>query len=221
MASDFSAIILDANIWAHDYSTLQINVWKWPASFSHVLFQGPRNSVYMPTRLATIVGVHRKAGHPATDMIVVDRNSGGLGAYGFKVGDHVDISSSMDLSYTQTDAVIKTVYGNFLLVDNPGQTKWSPAAAAVGEVRFHRAGSVTSPKFLYPRYIRARIVGNTLDVKSWLAEDPEPGWQRTVKLTDASNAPPSGKAGLVTNHLRGANQYIAFGEVSITPVHAP
>lgn len=58
-------------------------------------------------------------------------------------------------------------------------------------------------------------------MKSWLAEEPEPGWTASFDLSKIDTLAKSGKIGLVANHLHGANQYIAFGDLSITPVTTP
>ena len=60
-----------------------------------------------------------------------------------------------------------------------------------------------------------------MTVKGWRPDEPEPGWQVSATIPASLGVPSSGKVGLVTNHLWGAGRFLAFGDVTITPLHVP
>lgn len=69
----------------------------------------------------------------------------------------------------------------------------------------------------YPAYLRVRLVGRQMKTKWWHSVLPEPrNWMNTVNLS--ADAPTKGKIGLVANHMFGADNYIAYGPVEITPI---
>lgn len=79
------------------------------------------------------------------------------------------------------------------------------------------SGTPVPPFAWYPAYMRVRLVGRQMKSKWWHAALPEPrNWTNTRTLSE--DAPLSGKIGLVTNHLHGADNYMAFGPVEITPI---
>lgn len=174
----------------------------------------------MPRRTGRITSVGRAAGDPASDVIGFVPNYDVESDYGFRAGDHVNIKVPTDHSYDQSDAVVTKVSGDSLVVDHPGETGAEKRAPATGTITFHTSAQEMPPRALYPRYLRVRIVGTKLSVKTWLVDQPEPGWQLEYRLPKAPELADTGKIGLVTNHFRGAGQYIAFGDVTITPVRA-
>ncbi len=218
------ALIIDGNIWSRNYDRMIIGLWSWPGdSSTKVDISQIGEPLQLQERKAAIVGVTREAGDPATDVFAVDPSSDPMGPFGFRVGDRVDITTAIDHSYARASAEISAVSadGGLISVRHPGETRASAFAADVGVVKFHYDDTGVDPRAFYPRYVRARVVGSTIQVKSWLVEGPEPGWQVTATIPSRLDVPESGRVGLVANHLHGAGRYIAFGQVQIRPVTTP
>lgn len=134
------------------------------------------------------------------------------------------MSTLIDGSYARTDAEVAAVSpeAGLISVENPEADGDSPFTLDSGLVKFHYDhDNGVDPRAFYPRYVRARIVGSTLQAKTWLVEQPEPGWQFSEILPEAVQPAQTGRVGLVTNHLWGADRYLAFGDVTITPVTTP
>lgn len=218
------ALIIDGNIWSRNYDRMIVGVWKWAGPHTtKVDIDQIGQPLVLRERKAIIVGATRAAGDPATDVFAVDPAFDPGGPYGFRPGDRVDIATAVDDSYTRTGAVVSTVdqNGGLIWVRHPGTTAKVPFAAEVGTVKFHYTDAGVDPRAFYPRYVRARIVGSTIQVKSWLVEQPEPGWQFSEAIPADFDVPDSGRVGLVANHLYGEGRFIAFGDVTIRPVTTP
>ncbi len=218
------ALIIDGNIWSRNYDRMIVGLWTWPAKTrTTVRIQTIGEPLQLQERKAGIIGVTRTAGDPATDVFAVDPPADLAGPHGFAVGDRVDISTAIDGSYARTDAEITAIARDDGLVSvrHPGVTTASPFAPDVGAIKFHYTDAGVDPRAFYPRYVRARIVGSTIQVKSWLIEQSEPGWQLTETIPTDLDVPSTGQVALVANHLHGAGRFIAFGPVTITPVDTP
>lgn len=214
-----SAIIIDQNIWKEAFTNLKVNVWRWPASTDRLQADG-QGDLEMRLRSATITAVERLAGDPATDLIHLAPPTDGGTSPRFTTGDHVSIEPLADQSYAQTQAVVDQVQNDTLVVTHASNAPASPLALEGGTVHHAVVDHSLSPDALYPRYIRARVVGNQLDVKSWLVEDPEPPWQLSMDLSLLHGVPESGQVGLVANHLTGTGEYVAYGDVTIDPIRS-
>lgn len=217
------ALIIDGNIWSRNFDRMIVGLWSWPKNSSaKVAIAAIGTPLPLQERVAGITGVTRNAGHPATDVFSIDQSSSPNSAFGFRKGDRVDVATAVDPGFDQKNAVITQVGsgGALIAVSHPGTTDASAFATEVGTIKFHYADGV-DPRAFYPRYVRARIVGSTLQVKTWLVEQPEPGWQFTETIPAGLDVPRSGEVGLVANHLHGAGRYIAFGQVEVTKVTGP
>ncbi|HET8931643.1 MAG TPA: hypothetical protein VFN21_13360 [Acidimicrobiales bacterium] len=218
------ALIIDGNIWSRNYDRMIVGSWNWPAKTeTTVRIEAIGEPLLLQERKAGIIGVSRHAGDPTTDEFTVDRSVDLGGQHGFAVGDRVDISTAIDDSYAQTGAEITAINpkDGLISVEHPGVTTASGFAPDVGAVKFHYTDAGVDPRAFYPRYVRARLVGSTIQVKSWLIEEPEPGWQFSETAPRRLDIPSTGQVGLVANHLHGAGRFIAFGKVTITPVLTP
>lgn len=218
------ALIIDGNIWSRNYDRMIVGLWTWPSqSKTKVEIDAIGEPLQLDERVANIIGVTREAGDPATDVLAVDSSAGPAGPYGFAVGDRVDISTAVDKSYARTGVEIDSIAtgSGLISVKHPGETAASPFASEVGLVKFHYTDEGVDPRAFYPRYVRARLVGSTIQVKTWLVEQPEPGWQFSATIPARMDLPSSGRVGLVANHLHGADRFIAFGQMTITPVNTP
>ncbi|MBS1847050.1 MAG: hypothetical protein JST73_02125 [Actinobacteria bacterium] len=219
------AIVIDANVWSGVFNRLMVGYWTWPTrSDTGIEIRQLATPLILHGRQTGVVAAARRAGHPSKLVYWVDPSFSLDGPGGFQVGEHVDISFPAEPDYERTDAVITAVdavHGT-VTVEQPDATTDGPVLTTNGTIQIHYAKSGGQPPdSLYPRYIRARIVGSTLQVKTWLAGLPEPGWQLTTTIPASWDVPASGNVGLVANHLYGAGQYIAFGDVTITPIATP
>lgn len=218
------ALVIDANIWTQNFDRLMVGLWSWPSAGPTKVRIAPIGpAIRLDERQAEITGVLRNAGDPATDVYLVGRSMDLTSPFAFARGDHVDIRTAIDKSFEHTDAVVDVVdpKAGLITVRHPGVRAAKAAATDTGSIRFHWDPKNAPTRSLYPRYIRARIIGSTLQVKSWLVDEPEPGWQFSAVIPESLGVPASGKIGLVANHLWGAGRYLAFGDVTITPLRAP
>jgi len=218
------ALIIDSNIWSRNYDRMIIGLWKWPGpAVGKVSISELGAPLLLEERKAGILGVARSAGDPATDVYAVAPSSAPSGPDGFEVGDRVDIATAVDRSYAHRNVEISAIDrdNGLISVRHPGVTSAAPFHTEVGVVKFHYSDAGVDPRAFYPRYVRARIVGSTVQVKSWLVERPEPGWQFSETIPSGLDVPASGQIGLVSNHLHGAGRFIAFGPVTIRPVTTP
>lgn len=219
-----SALVIDANVWGHASNHARIGAWSWSLGSKPKFTIDALDAVlYFHERRAAITGFMRSADTPGVDIFSVDPTYDMTGLYGFRVGDRVDVGSLMDPGYNQSNATVAGVdSGNKIItVAHPGSTGASPPRPSLGSIRFHASGNAAQPRSQYPLYIRARLIGSRLDAKTWLVDEPEPGWQLSETIPAAAKLPPKGKIGLVSNHLHGAGNYIAFGDLTIRPVVTP
>jgi hypothetical protein len=216
-----SALVIDANIWSRMFDDLKVGVWTWPAAFDTVDVDAVDQTLTMDHRDARIRAVAGHGGPEPTATLVVDPGYDEFSPYGFRVGDRVDIETRRDDRYDQTGARVTGVTGPVLVVTAPGTTD-RPLTVDEGTVRLHDPTRYSmNPRTLYPRYLRARLIGSHLWLKTWLVDQPEPGWQLDTVLPASAALPAEGAIGLISNHLTGADQYIAFGALEITPIDSP
>lgn len=215
------ALIVDTNIWNEHYDRMIVGFWSWPApTTSRVAIDQIGDTLAMQERMAIITGVVRSSGVPATDVYTVDAPWQPSAPYGFAVGDPVDVATVADESFSHTAARISAISpdGELISVEHPGAAEPAGFALELGSIKFHYSDRGVDPRAFYPRYFRARLVGRDLQVKSWLVEDPEPGWQFSESVPDEIDLPATGRVGLVANHLHGADRYLAYGTIRIDPV---
>ncbi len=226
-----TALVIDTNVWSRNFDQLMVGVWSWPASNdTGVDIDQIGEPIQLDERLARIVGAGRNADEPTTDIFGVGPPYDPFSEYGFAEGDLVDVTAS-DEGFTQRRARIVSVAprSGLISVERPEAAEPVAFSPVAGTIKFHyadgdAAGADTDgvdPRMLYPRYVRARITESTLQVKSWLVERPEPGWQLTETLPDDVDLPETGRVALVVNHLHGAERHVAFGGLSITPLANP
>ncbi len=215
-----SALVVDANIWAGIFDDLKVGVWSWPSSLDTVDVAAVDETLSMDHRDARIRAVARTGGADGTATIVIEPSYDEFSAYGFRAGDRIDVRTKTD-SFDLTDVPITAVTGSVLTVSAPGGAA-SPLTVAGGTVSLHDpTGHSMNPRTLYPRYVRVRLIGSHLWLKSWLVDRPEPGWQLDTQIPRADALADEGAIGLVSNHLTGADQYIAFGALQIKPIDRP
>lgn len=220
------ALIIDTNIWSEAFDQLIVGVWSWPASTpTKVRITPLGDPIYLQGRALTINGVRHVVDSRGrgTDIFSVTRPDLLDTPNGFNVGDHIDIDTGVDPTYAQKNAVITLANPKYgvVWVRHDGAGKATDFANEFGAIRFHYDRNKIDPKALYPRFVRARVTGRLVRVKSWLVGFPEPDWQLTARIAPGVEIPESGKIGLVTNHLHGAGNYIAFGDVTIDPIERP
>ncbi|MBS1847051.1 MAG: hypothetical protein JST73_02130 [Actinobacteria bacterium] len=215
------ALVIDGNVWADNFARMIIGVWSWPADGSQVKIDIVTDQLVLDERVAPIIATLRNAGNPADDVFVVSPSTDLRGPDALHAGDHVDITSSLDGRYSQTNATVTAVSADrgWITVSHPGASDAIPLEAAVGTIRLHASGNIRDPRSLYPRYLRVRITGSRLEVKTWLTGTPQPDWQFIGTVPKRFDLPTRGSIGLISNHLFGAGQYLAFGDVAITPIH--
>lgn len=220
-----SALIVDGNIWDQTFNRMIIGVWSWPGDEpTGVTIDRLGAPLVLSERIARITGVLRHSGNPATDVFWVDPAYDPASPDALKVGDHVDITTATDPSFTRANAVVTDVdpRGTMISVAHPdAPASTGRPATDFGTIRLHWADNITDPRSLYPRYVRIRIIDSKVWVKSWLVDEPEPGWQAIRTIPSDLPLAKTGGIGLVTNHLYGAHNSMAFGEVTITPVVTP
>ncbi len=216
-----TALVVDANIWAQIYDNLKVGVWRWPASFADIDVTPVDQILKMDRRDARVRAVARSGGADGTATIIIAPPYDESSPYGFRVGDRVDVRTSGDHRFDLNDVRVTGVTGPVLVVADPGGSA-SPLTADDGIVRLHDPTEHSmNPRVLYPRYVRIRLIGSHLWLKTWLVDEIEPGWQLDTRIPRSADLPETGAIGLVTNHLTGANQYIAFGALEITPIDQP
>jgi len=216
-----TALVIDANIWAGIFDNLKVGLWTWPSSLDTVDVAAVDQTLTMDRREARVRAVSRSGGADGTATLLVDPSYDEGSPYGFRVGDRVDIRATGDHRFDLDGVRVVDVNGPVLVVADPGGAA-SPLTSDDGTVRLHDPSRHSmNPRSLYPRYLRARLIGSHLWLKTWLVDQAEPGWQVDTELPRSTRLPEKGSIGLITNHLTGAHQYIAFGDLEITPIERP
>ncbi|HET8931644.1 MAG TPA: hypothetical protein VFN21_13370 [Acidimicrobiales bacterium] len=215
-----SALVIDANIWSRMFDDVKVGVWSWPADFGTVDVTAVDKTLTMDHRDARIRAVARQGGPEPKVTVVVDPVYDEFSPYGFRAGDRVDIQTTRDSTFDQKGALVTGVTGPVIVVDASGGGD-RPLSVDGGTVRLHDPTEYSmNPRALYPRYVRVRVVGSHVRLKTWLIDRPEPGWQLDTELPASAALPETGEIGLITNHLTGAGQYMAFGALEITPIES-
>ncbi len=229
-----AAFMFDTNIFSGVYWETWCALWEWNESVSPTNGAGSKASKALPRvpyRLP-IRQAQRIAKNPNIDVLAVDPSP--LGVPRFQNGDVVDVVGTLDPSYTQRAARIRavdnweygTVAGPVLVLASAPHTEASPRALETGYVQFaDPGGKAADPRSLYPMHVAARVIGNVAQLKTWPDGEAEPTWSTpyqsvTVDFSHVTDTtiPESGQVGLIVNHLHGAGQYVAYGDLEVTPL---
>ncbi|HET8929355.1 MAG TPA: hypothetical protein VFN21_01735 [Acidimicrobiales bacterium] len=229
-----SAIVFDTNISDYVYRQMWVALWQWNDP------PGPRTLTISKATTPTPLFEYRapirrtqRISHPERrDLLTVD--SMAQPAPRFGSGDLVDIVGTLDDTYTQRSKRVHSVLADdwgsapapLIMLPSAKNTKATPAALESGYVRFAKPGdNAVDPRSLYPLHVAARVIGQVAQLKTWPDGSAEPTWNSrhqavTVDFSDADDidVPESGRVGLIVDHLRGADQYVAYGDLEVTPL---
>jgi hypothetical protein len=113
---------------------------------------------------------------------------------------------------------------SYILVNDPAHTTASARALDLGNIAYALPGGAGTllPKQIYPMNVVSRVIGNTIYLKKWRIEDPEPSWgdalqTMTLDISGETTVGPwtIGKCGVMSNHIYGANAYVEYGDVQM------
>lgn len=229
-----SAFVFDTNIFSGNFEQMWCALWEWPDPVepSGLTIAGQSESIPLFQYSVPIRCVQRIAGSPSLDLLTVD--PGPLPVAKFADGDRVTIAKTFDASYRQSDAEVVAargqdyggVEGPVVLVKNAAQAQSSPAALDAGHLQYASPGpKAIDPRALYPLHVAARVIGSVAQLKAWPTNAVEPPWSSSLHavtvdfshVTDVK-VPEAGQVGLIVNHLHGADQFVAYGDLEVTPL---
>jgi hypothetical protein len=217
--------VVDQNIVSGVYETTFLADWGWNAGGLTI---GLNNTLVGGTARNPIIrAVQRLAGTPGKNLLFVDNPKG------VTAGDSIVVTGCTDTTYNGTFTV--TAAGrdpvnsfsfttSYILVNDPAHTTASARALDLGNIAYALPGGAGTllPKQIYPMNVVSRVIGNTIYLKKWRIEDPEPSWgdalqTMTLDISGETTVGPwtIGKCGVMSNHIYGANAYVEYGDVQM------
>jgi hypothetical protein len=229
-----SAFVFDTNIANFIYRQMWVALWQWKdpptehgLKISEVTRPAPMYDYRVPIRRA-----ERTPYPELRDLFSVDPLAQPVPR--FDSGDRVDVVGTLDGTYAQQSVRVHSILADdwgeapapLVVLPAAKNTKATPPALESGYLRFAQPGeNAVDPRSLYPLHVAARVIGHVAQLKTWPDGSAEPAWNArnqavTVDFSDADDVdvPATGRVGLVVNHLRGADQHVAFGDVRVTPL---
>ncbi len=219
----WSAVVVDQNVFSFEYWTTYVGVWSWgKGGFrigSHHGLAGHHWGypyVRGVQRTNTEVGWLRH--------FVVDR------LCGVQEGDRIDVAGCEDESFNGKNLLVHGAtavpspgvgaVGPTIYVVEPRTKRAVGMKSQLGYVQFARPEvQAINPRVIYPMWVTSRVVGSTVMLKKWSAQDLEPTWgdpQRTLtfelKPEKGIPVPTSGSCGILSNHLRNG-AWMEYGDV--------
>ena len=221
------AVVFDQNISGNVFWQTWAANWSWPSGGSSAIPTIGASAV-SPTggagRTPVVRAVQRLAGTPGTNYYFVDN------VYEYAIGDKITWSACSDSTYNGTLTITNIVPSANTVIPSPAiacsdasHTSASALAYAigVGNRPAPDANNGYDPRQIYPFRVALRVIGKVATGKLWAEGKPEPRWDdpywaATIDMTsDAVQPAATGKAGVLVNHLRGAGQYVEYGDIEI------